>query len=224
MLVGSYKLLKLSWLSCFPASSLAKGYDSGPDSGAKGDPNRNPWLAKMVFQVRNKMQRFIDTCWVEHSLKKRRTDFTIEAVLYRPRLKFAVMPLKKWAKILCKFKKGVGKLIRYLWTEYCNATKDMADRTSVLLPSFSLPYFSWSRSILSPLHSFSFLMPLLSTTEYRWCPRFIPVELVGPVWNDTHDWSLILTWEIKIINQCCCSLLICFMYLRIMLACVHLAC
>ena len=28
-------------------SSLAKGYDSGPPCGEKGDPNRNPWLAKM---------------------------------------------------------------------------------------------------------------------------------------------------------------------------------
>jgi hypothetical protein len=31
------------------ASSLAKGYDSGPRE--KGDPNRKPWLAKMIFQV-----------------------------------------------------------------------------------------------------------------------------------------------------------------------------
>jgi hypothetical protein len=55
-----------------------------------------------VFLVSNKMQRFIDTCWVDHSHKKRRTDFTIETVLYRPRLKFVVMPLKK----MSKFKKG----------------------------------------------------------------------------------------------------------------------
>jgi hypothetical protein len=63
----------------------------------------------------------------------------------------------------------------------------MADRACVLLPSFSLPYCSWSCSILFPSHFIAFLMPLLSTTEYRWCPRFFPVELVGPVWNDTHD-------------------------------------
>jgi hypothetical protein len=31
------------------ASSLAKGYDSGPQE--KGDPNRKPLLAKMIFQV-----------------------------------------------------------------------------------------------------------------------------------------------------------------------------
>jgi hypothetical protein len=66
----------------------------------------------------------------------------------------------------------------------------MADRACVLLPSFSLPYFSWSCSILSPSHCCSFLMPLLRTTEYRWCPRIFPVELVGPVWKDTHDWRL----------------------------------
>jgi hypothetical protein len=39
--------------SCSMPSSLAKGYDSGPpslhfSSGEKGDPNRNPWLAKMA--------------------------------------------------------------------------------------------------------------------------------------------------------------------------------
>ena len=31
------------------SSSLAKGYDSGPTF--KGDPNRNPWLAKMITDV-----------------------------------------------------------------------------------------------------------------------------------------------------------------------------
>jgi hypothetical protein len=34
------------------SSSLAKGYDSGPPhSRGKGDPNRNPWLAKMNISI-----------------------------------------------------------------------------------------------------------------------------------------------------------------------------
>ena len=39
------------------ASLLAKGYDSGPRE--KGDPNRKPWLAKMIFQVHKKDELFM---------------------------------------------------------------------------------------------------------------------------------------------------------------------
>ena len=170
------------------------------------------------------MQRFIDTCWVDHSLKKRRTDFTIETVLYRPRLKFVVMPLKKWANILCKFKKGVGKLIRYLWTEYCNATKDMVDRTSVLLRHSLYPIFvDPARSFLRYIR-FHFSCPYLARLSIADVHVLFQLSLSDQCEMILMIEDLILTWKIKIINQCCCSLLICFMYLRIMLACVHLAC
>jgi hypothetical protein len=53
-----------------------------------------------------------------------------------------------------------------------------------LYPIFLDPAWSFLRYIF-----FSFLMPLLSTTEYRWCPRFIPVELVGPVEDHPRLWD-----------------------------------
>jgi len=46
--------------------------------------------------------------------------------------------------------------------------------------------FSCPSSPLSPAPSRVHI--LLNTTEYRSCPRFIPVKLARSVLNNTHDW------------------------------------
>jgi hypothetical protein len=51
---------------------------------------------------------------------------------------------------------------------------------------FLVPLFSFRRSIVSVL-SHRRVHLLLNRTEYRSCPRFIPIELPGPMLNDTHD-------------------------------------
>jgi hypothetical protein len=112
----------------------------------------------------------------------------------------------------------------------CKATKDVADSCSVLLPSL-YPLFFYLSLFSRPSLHFSFLMldfsfscPSPTSCLTRMNPHFIPVALCVPVWNNTHDWRPHYNLKIKNINQCRCSLLICFMYLHIILSCVHLAC
>jgi hypothetical protein len=150
-----------------------------------------------------KCNRTIGTYWVDHSLKGRRMECIIETGLYRPRVKFLVM-LEVVQTIYTQnmpqnwWANFLGKLKKggwYLWTEWFSVTGKQLKR------------FADRCSVLLP--SFSLLS--------------FPLSL-GPVLNDTHHWRLHSNLKIKNINQCSCSLLICFMYLRIILSCVHLAC
>ena len=151
-----------------------------------------------------KCNRTIGTYWVDHSLKGRRMEFIIETGLYRPRVKFfcnvwgwsTLFILKTCHKTDEKTKKGGW----YLWTEWFSVTVKQLKRWRIdapfsFLPSFYslflylrvffklfcflMPLFSFHRSIVSAL-SHRRVHLLLNTTEYRSCPRFIPVELAGP--------------------------------------------
>ena len=58
-------------------------YSRSAKGGKKRDPNRNPWLAKMVFIIQ-KCFDYMSTCKMAGVLRKARTAYLLRAPNYTP--------------------------------------------------------------------------------------------------------------------------------------------